>query len=742
MLLLNKFWKKSIAVQLMLGIALVHAVLMTIFVIDLVAREKNFLVDLSQKQAIGLAETLAANGTSWVLAQDVIGMEEIINSQSGFPGLKYAMFLDNQGKVLAYTNVSKVGKYINDSVSKTLLKATPENQTLVDNSHFIDIATPIMANNQKIGWARVGISREGITHNILHVTRSGIAYTLAAIVIGTFFAWLMGRGLTSGLRQLSQAAQGVSAGNREVKSEVKRHDELGVLSNDFNNMLTIINEKEEALKKSLSLLDALLDSVPDLVFYKDLNGVYIGCNLAFEKLVNTSKKDLIGLTDYDLFPKDLADFFRKKDSQMLLDGTPQQNEEWVDYPDGKHVLLNTLKTPFYDSEGKLIGLIGIARDISVLREQEEQLRSIRKMDALGKLTGGIAHDYNNLLGIILGFAEILEQQLDGQPALKNYATQIMAAGQRGASLTSKLLTFSKSKQENIEQVDINSAIQDSYQLIERTLTASIKVELNLENNLWPTLLDAGDFDNALINICINAMHAMPQGGKLNITTSNQHLKDTKTQLLTISSGDYVVVSITDTGIGMNNEIMSKIFDPFFSTKGELGTGLGLSQVYGFLNRSKGAIKVKSKLAQGTTITLYFPKNLSPSVAKKVFPPCASTKDNFLHSIMIVDDEKALCDLTKKRLSNYGFNVFSAYTGKQALTVLHENKIELLITDIIMPEMDGHQLALSARKINPDIKILYVSGYSGQTKIAENDQRISKPVVYEELLNQVNQLLSS
>ena len=742
MISLKLIFTKSIARQLMLGIALVHAVLMTIFVIDLVAREKKFLIDLSEEQAIGLAETLATNGSSWLLAHDVIGMEEIINSQARFPGLKYAMFLNNNGKVLAYTDGDQVGKYIDDEISKTIFTAKPKSYALIDTGKFIDIAAPILAHNQHIGWARVGISRAGITDNIRHVTQNGLLYTLAAIIIGTIFAWFMGHSLTRGLRHLSQATHDITTGDLKVNCTLKRHDELGVLSEDFNKMRTIISDKENALNQNLSLFSALLDSIPDLVFYKDLDGVYLGCNSAFEELVATREQDLIGKTDYDIFPKDLADFFREKDQQMLKSRRPQHNEEWVDFPDGRHVLLNTLKTPFYTAQGNLIGLIGIARDITLSNEQEELLRSAHKMDALGKLTGGIAHDYNNMLGIILGYADMLETDLADQPSLKRYASHILTAGEQGATLTKKLLTFSKTKPVNIKSVDINLAIQNAHQMIEKSLTAAITVDLHLEKKLWPTLLDAGDFDNALINICINAMHAMQNGGTLCITTSNEHLTTETARVAHVVPGDYVVLSISDTGIGMDDETISKIFDPFFSTKGEMGTGLGLSQVYGFVSRSKGSIKVKSTVGTGTTFTLYFPKDNSKydNIKEEQHVSLPSPKSGE-QTILVVDDERALCELTQRILSKSGFTALMASSGKEALEILQKESIELLVTDIIMPEMDGHQLASLAREIQPKLKVLFVSGYSSRTSVETGDTHIEKPIKAADFIQHVSKLLA-
>lgn len=606
--ILHKFWTKSIKRQLILGIALVHALLMSIFVFDLVERQREFLLAQNTAEAQALAKTLAANGTSWILANDTIGIEEVIDSQKNLLSLNYAMFINMEGKVLGYSDRSQVNRYINDPISLQLQSAPPKTIILLENNSLIDVAAPVMINSKQIGWARVSISRKGIIDNMQYVSRNGLAYTLLAITVGIIFAWFMGRGLTSGLRSLSQVTHSIIEGDRNTSSDIERHDELGVLSNDFNIMLTIIKDREEKFSENLSLLNSLINSVPDFVFYKDLNGFYMGCNLACEELMNITESEITGKTDYDFFPKELAESFREKDLQMLSSGQSLRNEEYVDHPDGRHILLDTLKTPFYTSSGEVIGLIGVSRDITLIREQEEQLRSNRKMDALGKLTGGIAHDYNNLLGIILGYAELLEIKLTDQPKLKEHAENIITAGRRGATLTKKLLTFSKNKPMTVSCININDNINHSHEIIEKTLTASIKVDLQLDESLWDTQLDADDFDNALLNICINSMHAMDNEGSLLIATSNVELTEKDSISLSVAAGKYIKVSISDTGTGMDKETISKIFDPFFSTKGDLGTGLGLSQVYGFVQRSNGAINIDSIIDKGTTFNLYFPKS--------------------------------------------------------------------------------------------------------------------------------------
>ena len=743
--LLYKFWTASIQRQLILGIALIHAILMSIFVFDLVERQREFLLKQNTTGAQALAKTLAANGTSWIISNDTLGMEEVIDSQKNFAGLEYAMFIDMEGRVLGYTDRSQVNSYINDPVSLKLLKAPARNVILLENDVLIDVAAPILINSQQIGWARVGISRKGITENLMYVSQSGVVYTLLAITIGIIFAWFMGRGLTSGLRKLSSVTHGIADGDRKLNCDLKRHDELGALSEDFNKMLSIIKNRERDLNKNLSLLDALLDSISDIVFYKDLNGLYMGCNTACEVIMGAKEKEIIGKSDYEFFPKELADFFRENDEKMLASGSAQHNEEYVDHPDGRRILLHTVKTPFYTLNGELIGLIGIARDITLIREQEEQLRSSRKMDALGKLTGGIAHDYNNLLGVILGYSELLERKLINQPILTSYVEKIAVAGKRGATLTNKLLTFSKSKPAKISCVNINDIINQSHQMLEKTLTASIEIKLNLELNLWHTRLDADDFDNALLNICINAMHAMDGYGKLLISTSNIALDKDDASSLSLPIGDYVMVSISDTGTGMDRETISKVFDPFFSTKGELGTGLGLSQVYGFIKRCDGGINIDSALGKGTTFNLYFPKdssNCSKKTTKKHQMPTANKTSE--KTILIVDDEGALGEIMQEFISSAGFITLLASSGSEALNILHNQNVNLLLTDIIMPKMNGHQLATKAEEIQPGIKVLFTSGYSSNIILEESNlkyETIQKPVNIEELIAKINELLA-
>ncbi len=376
---LRRLFTASITRQLMLGIVVVHAVLMTVFVFDLVGRERAFLSEQSEKQALSLAATLAANGTSWVLANDVIGMEEVITAQYHYPGVRYAMFVDLDNKVLAYTDRSVVGQYLSDAVSATLLEAAPLPHLLIGREGFDDAAAPLFSNDEHIGWARVGLSRGEITQNLQQVTRNGLVYTLIAILIGSVFAWLMARGLTGGVRTLSNLAERVRQGERNVNFSIDRHDELGYLADAFDRMVTTLGARESEIANSNALLRSILDSTPDLIFFKDSNGVYRGCNNAFAEFIGRPEAEIIGKTDFDLLDAETAAFFRDNDRKMLEQGQRRSNEEWVTYPDGRRLLLDTLKTPYYGPYDTALGVLGISRDITARYQADEELRLSQAM---------------------------------------------------------------------------------------------------------------------------------------------------------------------------------------------------------------------------------------------------------------------------------------------------------------------------------------------------------------------------
>lgn len=397
----------------------------------------------------------------------------------------------------------------------------------------------------------------------------------------------------------------------------------------------------------------------------------------------------------------------------------------------------------------LTDLLSIAFEIPHRRETEQGLQRIQKLEALGKLTGGVAHDFNNMLGIIIGYADLLRISLsDQQPSLEKYADQIHHAAKRGVKLTEKLLSFSRQNQVDAQIVNINTILNNQRQLLEKTLTARITLSLNLAEDLWPVWVDIGDLEDTIINISINAMHAMKSGGEFELKTNNHRLTKSEADYFQITAGDYVVIHLTDTGEGMDKSVKARIFDPFFSTKGKLGTGLGLSQVHGFVERINGGIKVVSEPGKGTCFSIYFPRYIGPETRDQIKTEIENidfTKLRGTETILLVDDEPELLDFANTLLSNQGYNIILAQDAISALEKLKFKQVDLMLSDVIMPGLDGYQLAERVRELYPSVAIQLSSGFTDNRQDLVGDKSLHtnlliKPYNASTLLKRVRYLL--
>lgn len=393
--------------------------------------------------------------------------------------------------------------------------------------------------------------------------------------------------------------------------------------------------------------------------------------------------------------------------------------------------------------------IGSCRDNTLQKKQEEQLRRSLKMEAIGKLTSGIAHDYNNKLGVILGYSELLSEQAKDHPKILEYSEAIKHAAEGATSLTQKLLSITRKRADSTKATIINDALKSNQQLLAKTLTPQIKLSIKLADDLWTTFIDKDYLEDSVLNLSINAMHAMPEGGELIIATSNIRVSSVDAQVLNIPPGEYVKLSITDTGTGMTNDIAAHIFEPFYSTKGEKGTGLGLSQVYNFVTESKGTIRVYSESGHGTCFLIYLPRYQSEESTNKVDDLAEVNVGNLSGSarILIVDDERANSELAENILSSHGYTVFCASSAKEVFTMMENETIDLVLSDVIMPEMDGFELAHIIHYAYPDVKIQLCSGFANtKGKSVTNEmlaeKLLEKPFTAKQLLIKIQELLSS
>jgi two-component system, cell cycle sensor histidine kinase and response regulator CckA len=475
--------------------------------------------------------------------------------------------------------------------------------------------------------------------------------------------------------------------------------------------------------------------------------------------VNPAYEKIWGQTPEDLYrnPHLWIEGIHPDDRDQVMNDIPQDinnMKEYIDFrkyriqrEDGQILWIKARAYPIRDNDGNVIRIAGIAEDITEQTDLEINLRRSQKMEALGKLTGGIAHDYNNMLGVVLGYAELLEDQLKDQPELAKYAHQIHHAGERGARLTSKLLSFSRQKASHVARINLNLSLQSQQHMLEKTLTVRIKLLLVLAEKLWPICVDESELEDIILNLSINAMHAIEGNGQLTIHTSNEQLDKMDVKALDIKSGDYVLLSISDTGCGMSESVKEKIFEPFFTTKGEHGTGLGLSQVYGFVRSSGGVIKVYSESGYGARFSLYFPRYIERKAKKLIQEESNAVDIKGTETILLVDDEPALLNLNCEILSQQGFNVISTESAKKALDILEHEAVDLLISDIIMPEMDGYQLAAIVKEKYPDIKIQLVSGFDDSHNMEVLDESLQMNLLYKPfnsklLLQKIHELLNT
>jgi two-component system, cell cycle sensor histidine kinase and response regulator CckA len=392
-------------------------------------------------------------------------------------------------------------------------------------------------------------------------------------------------------------------------------------------------------------------------------------------------------------------------------------------------------------------VIAIFKDLTEQKILEKQLRQAQKMEAIGQLTGGIAHDFNNLLSVILGYSEALEEQLSENDSLQKKCRQIRKAGQSAASLTRQLLAFSRQQVLEPKVMDLNAVVLDTENMLRRLIGADIDLSTALDPSLGSIKADEGQIEQIIINLVVNARDAMPQGGRLTIETTNVDLGEDYARLHPpLQPGPYVVLSVSDTGIGMDAKTQARIFDPFFTTK-ELGsgTGLGLSTVYGVVRQSGGHIWVYSELEQGTTFKIYLPRlEESPRVEKPNGELAKGVRGT--GTILLVEDNEALRELTSSLLTESGYTVLEAETPEKAIQIArqHAGPIHLLLTDVVMPGINGRMLVEKLTPIRPGLKVVYMSGYTGFTHRGLLDSEavlLQKPITREALLSKIHGVLS-
>ena len=403
-----------------------------------------------------------------------------------------------------------------------------------------------------------------------------------------------------------------------------------------------------------------------------------------------------------------------------------------------------------DNGGKAERMLGSIIDMTERRELDERLRQSQKLEAVGHLTGGVAHDFNNLLTVILGNAEQLREQLTEEQSLRLLAEMTMTAAERGAELTHRLLAFARRQALEPKRIDVNGLIEGMDALLRRTLGENIEIEVVRRAGLWATEVDPGQLEVALLNLAINSRDAMPGGGRLTIETANAQLDDHYAMSHDeVVPGQYVMISVSDTGCGMDSATLARAFEPFFTTK-EVGkgSGLGLSMVYGFVKQSGGHAKIYSEAGEGSTVRLYFRRDTGGNVDHAECTAEPKVVGGREH-ILVVEDDELVRDHVVTQLRALGYRVMEAAAGPQALELLQQvSDFDLLFTDVVMPGgLNGPQVADAARSLRPGIRILFTSGYTENAivhhgRVDAGVELLSKPYRRQELAAKVRKVLDA
>ena len=515
-----------------------------------------------------------------------------------------------------------------------------------------------------------------------------------------------------------------------------------------NRNITERKRAEEALRRSEADFRSVVEHAPYGIYRASVTGRILQVNPALQKMLGYQREE-------ELLKRDLAtDIFRHNGEYNRLVELLSRTEEIKDMEmewkrqDGTPITVRCSGRRVNDENGVASYFEVFAEDVTEKRVLERQLRTAQKMEAIGRLSGGIAHDFNNHLGVIIGYSRVLKRQLGENNPLCEHALEIEKAGQRAASLTKQLLAFSRQQVLTPAVLSLNTLAADMEKMLPPLLGEDIEVSLILDPGLGNVKADQGQIEQVIMNLAVNARDAMPAGGKLKIRTANVVLDQMYTRDHPGSKpGDYVMLEVTDTGTGMDAGTLAHMFEPFFTTKERgKGTGLGLATVYGIVKQSNGYISVESSLGKGSSFQIYLPRDEGQPAAEELKTGLAENLRGS-ESILLAEDSESLRKLAQSNLESVGFHVLSAHSGEEALEIAarHGRTFDLLLTDVVMPGMNGRVLAEQLLPRQPGMKVLYMSGYTdsfiaGHGVLEPGTNLLHKPFTEDVLIRKVREVL--
>jgi PAS domain S-box-containing protein len=524
--------------------------------------------------------------------------------------------------------------------------------------------------------------------------------------------------------------------------EVRREAELRHRLQEENFRVRMEKSRtEHALRLSEESFRLLVNGVRDYaIFMLDQHGCVVSWNLGAARIKQYSAEEIIG--------KHFGQFYTEEDRQrgepdrtlkIATEAGKHEAEGWRVRKDGSVFWANAVLDAIRDEEGKLVGFAKMTRDITEKRETQlaleharEQLSQAQKMEAVGQLTGGIAHDFNNLLTVIIGNLDLIDRRMDIDDRLRRQLSAMRHAAARGQSLTSQLLAFSRRQHLNPETLDVNTLLRRFEPLVRRALGESVVLDIKTADAPAVCEVDPSQFETSVLNLAVNARDAMPEGGAITISVRKvDYADELVAQYSQAVAGPWIVASVEDTGTGMPKSVVSRAFEPFFTTKEPgKGSGLGLSQVYGFVVQSGGFVTLSSAVGRGTRISIYLPPSMKPIVEHRLDEAKRAPAGTNSETVLLVEDDSGVLALTSEMLSELGYRVITACDASGALEVLRRGQpVDLVFSDVVMPGgKTGVHLAVEAREMRPGIKILLTSGYTGEALARHTPTELDFPLI--------------
>jgi PAS domain S-box-containing protein len=546
----------------------------------------------------------------------------------------------------------------------------------------------------------------------------------------------------SALEALRTEHAGLESSFREKASE------LDQLRQDLQAEIAERKRVEEILRSSEQRYREAFDSANDLIYVHDLAGHFLFINQAVHRITGYTAAEALKMNIAQLLGPDGLGSVRTFIAQKLGGEGKAAHELAIQTKDGRWLTLEASSRLVYE-KGVPVAVEGVARDITERKRLEAELLQSQKMEAIGRFAGGVAHDFNNLLTVIGAYGQMIGDALPGNEQIRGYTQEILLAAQRAGALTNRLLAFSRRQVFHLRAVDLNALILTMDNMLRRLIGEDIELRIELEPSLEPILADPGQIEQVVMNLAVNARDAMGTGGVLTLKTASAKLGENFSDAPpALPPGTYVMLEVTDTGVGMDAATQTRIFEPFFTTKDPgKGTGLGLSTVYGIVKQCAGSILVRSEPGRGATFTLYFPRAAYGQTPLPDLTPAAVPVSRTGETVLLVEDEPGVLKLVREMLLKQGYSVLEAASGEEALRVSEKCQRfpDILLSDIVMPNMSGCELAGRLRALHPELKVLYMSGYTedsvlGKISPGPGVGLLKKPFLSDRLAQMLRQVL--